>query len=108
MKASLMLALLLPTLLLQMCVAFPQDSPNFDVTSYFGVTINSTCGDPPTLYESQSNPGVFANCSSGEHDAQFVLDGDINTWWQSENGATPVLFTFSLQQVMPQTHPLLL
>ena len=81
------------------CSANSPTASSFDVTRYFNLTTNSTCGDPPTLFEDRSAPGVLLNCTAGEHDARFALDGDLNTRWQSANGDTPVSLTFSLQQV---------
>ncbi len=88
--------------LLQLSVALPNDVPTIDITRYFEASASSTCGeqgDTPTLYEEQGNTVVFANCSSGEHVAALMLDGDPDTYWQSEIGVTPVEVTFALQQV---------
>ena len=72
--------------------------PRLDATQLFSLVTNSTCGgDPPTLFESRS--GEFMNCSVGEHNASFAVDGDPNTWWQSQNGDDPVVLTFSLTEV---------
>ena len=85
---------------LRLCAAF-SSAPSFEVTQYFSLAANSTCGgDPPTLFQDQFN-GVFANCSIGEHDPQLAVDGDLETWWQSANGDTPVGLVFSLEQVRP-------
>ena len=86
---------------LQLCTAFSSAGPSFEVTQYFSLAANSTCGgDPPTLFQDQFNGGI-ANCSVGEHDPQLAADGDPNTWWQSANGDTPVELVFSLEQVRP-------
>ena len=85
---------------LRLCAAF-SSAPSFEVTQYFSLAANSTCGGvPPTLFQDQFN-GVFANCSIGEHDPQLAVDGDLETWWQSANGDTPVGLVFSLEQVRP-------
>lgn len=96
------IAALLASILLLLdggCSVNTSTEPSFDVTRYFNLTANSTCGDPPTLFEDRNAPGVLLNCSAGEHEAHFALDGDLNTRWQSANGDNPVSFTFSLQQV---------
>lgn len=65
----------------------------FKATQLFELTTNSTCGgDPPTsfVYNNQT-----FTCSTGEHHAMLALDGDFNTWWQSNNGDDPVSLTFS-------------
>ena len=69
-----------------------------DVTRLFSFEANSTCGeDPPTLFETRS--GELVNCSVGEHNASFAIDGDPNTRWQSRNGDDPIALTFSLSEV---------
>lgn len=93
--------------LLQLCAAFSPDQPAIDVSRYFEVMANSTCGegDTPTLFEAQSTPGARSNCSSGEHEAPLMLDGDPGTSWQSETGATPVEITFTLREVSARYAP---
>ena len=69
-----------------------------DVTSFFEIQTNSTCGgEPPTLFLARS--GTFLNCSLGEYNASLAVDGDLNTWWQSQNGDDPVAVTFSKPMV---------
>ena len=97
MKGLITLALLLA--LLHACAAFSPSPLQIEVSQYFTASTNSTCGDPPTLFEEPQNPGVLLNCTSGDHDAELALDGDLDTWWQSENGVTPVSITFTLQEV---------
>ena len=71
-----------------------ENRPRVDVTQLFDIKANSTCGgEPPTSF--QSRFGTVLNCSLGEHNASFALDGDPNTWWQSQNGDDPVALTFS-------------
>ena len=100
-RAAVLLAVLL-TVALRLCTALSPDAPSFEVTQYFSLAANSTCGGvPPTLVLDQLNPGEFVNCSIGERDSQLAVDGDPDTWWQSANGDTPVELVFSLQQVSP-------
>ena len=74
------------------------DGPRLDVTRLFSFEANSTCGgEPPTLFETRS--GELVNCSVGEHNASFAVDGDPNTRWQSQNGDDPITLTFSLSEV---------
>ena len=72
--------------------------PSLDVTRLFTLETNSTCGGvPPTLFESRS--GESLNCSLGEHNSSFAVDGDPTTWWQSQNEDDPLALTFSLAEV---------
>ena len=99
MKVSVVQAVL-ALLLVGSCSADSLAARSFDVTRHFNLSANSTCGgDPPTLFEDQSAPGVLLNCTSGEYEARLALDGYSNTRWQSATGHTPVTLTFSLQQV---------
>ena len=94
-------ALLLLAGLLQAFASSPYDLPTIDVSRYFNVSANSTCGQgvTPTMYAGQgSNAGMFANCSSEEHRARLMLDGVPETFWQSENGETPSI-TFTIKEV---------
>lgn len=69
----------------------------FEVTSFFVASSNSTCGgDPPTIFVYN---GQEFNCSVGDHPADFSLDGNLNTWWQSSNSDDPVSIMFSLNEV---------
>ena len=100
-RAAVLLAVLL-SIALRLCTALSSDAPSFDVTQYFSIAANSTCGgDPPTLFQDQLNIGVLVNCSVGEHEPQLAVDGDPDTWWQSANGDSPVELVFSLEQVSP-------
>ena len=99
MKVSVVQAVL-ALLLIGSCSTDSLAVRSFDVTRHFSLSANSTCGgDPPTLFEDQSAPGVLLNCTSGEYEARLALDGYPNTRWQSATGHTPVALTFSLQQV---------
>lgn len=74
------------------------NGPSLDVTNLFSLEINSTCGgETPTLFESRS--GELSNCSLDEHNSSYAVDGDPNTWWQSQNGDTPLALTFTLSEV---------
>lgn len=97
--AKVVVAVALLLALLQVSAAIPPDALRFEATQYFSIAVNSTCGVPPTLFEHQRTPGLFENCSLGDHEASFALDGNQSTWWQSANGEDPVAITFSLQQV---------
>ena len=71
-----------------------ENTSMLDVTRFFEIQTNSTCGgEPPTLFQSRS--GTFLNCSFGEHNASLAIDSNLNTWWQSQNGDDPVAVTFS-------------
>ena len=70
-----------------------------EVSQYFSVSANSTCGEGDTPTSFVTAGGDEVNCTRGDHEAAFILDGNLDTWWQSENNATPVAITFSLQQV---------
>ena len=68
-----------------------------DVTRFFSLEASSTCGDTPP---SGSGDGLgIVSCLPGERNVSFVLDGDLESWWQSEDGESPVELTFSLQNV---------
>ena len=69
---------------------------DFEATSLFGATANSTCGDPPTNFIYN---GQLFNCSTGEHASSFAVDGNPNSWWQSTNEEDPVELVFSLIEV---------
>lgn len=79
--------------------ASTQLESGIDVSRYFSVVANSTCGEGGTPTSFMTAAGEVLNCTQGEHVASFILDGDQKTWWQSENNTTPVAITFSLQQV---------
>lgn len=104
--AGIAARIIVASLFLQLLVAYgslaastEQLDSGIDVSRYFSVTANSTCGegDTPTLLVTAD--GEEFNCTEGDHDASFILDGDIDTSWISENNADPVAITFSLQQV---------
>ena len=69
---------------------------DFEATSLFGATANSTCGDPPTNFNYN---GQLFNCTAGEHASSFAVDGNPDTWWQSTNEEDPVELVFSLIEV---------
>ncbi len=66
-----------------------------DVRRFFSLEASSTCGDTPP---SGSGLGIVS-CLPGERNVSFVLDDDLESWWQSEDGESPVDLTFSLQNV---------
>ena len=100
MGASWRLSALL--LLAASCAALPADEPYIDLTRYFTFSATSVCGDTPTLFEFPKNSGQFQNCSGSEYSEDYVLDGDLNTRWQSISGETPVTISFTLNQVIPR------
>ena len=67
-----------------------------DLTRFFSLEASSTCGDTPP---SGSGDLGIVSCLPGERNASFVLDDDLESWWQSEDGESPVELTFSLQNV---------
>lgn len=67
---------------------------SLDVTEYVSFAANSTCVDTPPIEVSED----VSSCSE-DHNAQLALDGDPDTWWQSENGETPVELSFTLENV---------
>ncbi len=67
-----------------------------DLTRFFSLEASSTCGDTPP---SGSGDLGIVSCFPGERNASFVLDEDLESWWQSEDRESPVELTFSLQNV---------
>lgn len=82
------------------CLALSENQPSIDLTSYFEVSATSTCGDPPTFFDSPKNSGQFGICSGTNYSIDNVIDGDNTTRWQSANGDSPVDVTFTLAQVV--------
>lgn len=75
-----------------------------DVTRFFSFEASSTCGETPPSGSGSSSSGdreglQLSDCPPGERNVSFALDGDVESWWQSEDGASPVELTFSLQSV---------
>lgn len=65
-----------------------------DISKYFNVTANSTCGDPPEQYcvNLDCSKSCNANDDSLKHPPSFVND-DFNkdTFWKSKNYEYPVV-----------------
>jgi len=70
---------------------------SFDVTRLFSLSANSTCGEG--LAGSGEGLVGSAGCLPGQHNESFALDGDLDTWWRSEDGVSPVELLFNLENV---------
>ena len=95
------LALFAAAVLVQLYTSTAVTGESLDVTSYFSFAANSTCGNTPTISDQLASgvPSEIFSCFFGEHNASFALDSDLGTWWQSENGESPVQMTFVLENV---------
>ncbi len=59
-------------------------------TSFFNATASSTCGE--------DTPPINATaCPPGDHSIQAAFDGNLSTWWQSEDEDDPAMFNFTLK-----------
>ncbi len=101
--ASIRLSVLLATLLsvqLKLVATGGTSAESLDVTRFFSLEASSTCGETPPSPGSGSGDGLqVSSCLPGERNASFALDSDVETWWQSGDGDSPVELTFSLQNV---------
>ena len=88
-------SLFVATLLAQLCLCGAVTNGSLDVTRFFSFNASSTCGESPAVGSGFEPP----SCMPGERDTLFALDSDLGTWWQSEDGVSPVELTFSLQNV---------
>ena len=78
---------------------FSGNKPYIDLTNYFTVSVTSVCGDPPTPFELPQNSGQFQVCVGNEYSVDNLVDGNLDTRWQSVSGESPVDILFTIKQV---------